>query len=158
MIESGVSVATRIPEDLVEFLESGVSILVGTRNAKNEPEPMRASGALVSKDREQLSLLFPSHNTRSIANVEENGQVAVCFSRMLDNYAIQLKGHGAVVREGGGAERYRAAYGEQLYMTGFPRSLTSRINVWPAKVVTFTVRDIFVQTPGPGAGARLGGE
>lgn len=154
---------TRIPEDLVEFLESGVSILVGTRNAKNEPEPMRASGALVSKDREQLSLLFPSHNTRSIANVEENGQVAVCFSRMLDNYAIQLKGHGAIVREGNDAERalaerYRAAYGEQLYMTGFPRSLTSRINVWPAKVVTFTVRDIFVQTPGPGAGARLGGE
>ena len=153
--------ATKIPEDLVEFLESGVSILVGTRNAKNEPEPMRSSGALVSKDREKLSLLFPSHATRSIANVEENGQVAVCFSRMLDNYSIQVKGHAAEVRDGTEAERaiaerYRVAYGEQLYMAGFPRSLTSRINVWPAKVVTFPVRDIFVQTPGPGAGARLG--
>lgn len=153
--------ATKIPEDLVDFLESGVSILVGTRNAQNEPEPMRSSGAAVSKDREHLSLLFPAHNARSIANVLENGHVAVCFSRMLDNYSIQLKGQDAVVRDGTDddralAERYRVAYGEQLYMAGFPRSLTSRINVWPAKVVTFPVRDIFVQTPGPGAGARLG--
>jgi hypothetical protein len=154
-------VATRIPEDLVDFLESGVSILVATRNANNEPEPMRSSGASVSKDREHLSLLFPAHNARSISNVVENGEVAVCFSRMLDNFSIQLKGGAAVVREGTDAERaiaerYRIAYGEQLYMAGIPRSLTSRMNVWPAMVVTFPVRDIFVQTPGPGAGARLG--
>ena len=153
--------ATKIPEDLVDFLESGVSILVGTRNAKNEPEPMRATGARVSKDRERLSLLFPAHATRSIENALANGHVAVCFSRFLDNYSIQLKGQDAVVRDGTDedraiAERYRVAYGEQLSMAGFPRSLTSRINVWPAKVVTFPVRDIFVQTPGPGAGARLG--
>ena len=153
--------ATKIPEDLVDFLESGVSILVGTRNANNEPEPMRSSGAVVSKDRESLSLLFPLYNPRSIANVEANGHVAVCFSRFLDNFSIQLKGENAEIRDGTDeeralAERYRVAYGEQLYMAGFPRSLTSRINVWPAKVVTFRVRDIFVQTPGPGAGARLG--
>jgi hypothetical protein len=154
-------VATKIPEDMVDFLESGVSILVGTRNENNEPEPMRSGGAFVSKDREHLSLLFPAHNVRSLANVEANGQIAVCFSRMLDNYSIQLKGGRAVVRDGTDedravAERYRVAYGEQLHMAGFPRGLTSRINVWPAKVVTFPVRDIFVQTPGPGAGARLG--
>ena len=54
------------------------------------------------------------------------------------------------------AERYIAAYIETLSMAGFPRSLTTRIRVWPAKVVTFPVRDIFLQTPGPNAGARLG--
>ena len=146
---------------MVDFFESGVSILVGTRNAENEPEPMRATGAVVSKDRQQLSLVVPEHNARSLANVEANGQIAVCFSRNLDNYSIQLKGDGAVARDGTEAdraiaERYRVAYGELLFMVGFPRSLTSRINVWPARVVTFDVRDIFVQTPGPGAGARLG--
>jgi len=154
-------VATKIPEDLVDFLESGISILVGTRNAKNEPEPMRATGAHVSKDRQHLTLLFPAHAKRAIANVEENGHVAVCFSRFFDNQSIQLKGVDAVVRDGteaerGIAERYRVAYGETLLVAGFPRQLTSRINVWPAKAVSFTVRDIFVQTPGPGAGARLG--
>lgn len=153
--------ATKIPEDMVDFLESGVSILVGTRNANNEPEPMRSAGAFVSKDREHLSLFFPAHNARSLANVEANGQVAVCFSRMLDHYSIQVKGDAAVVRDGTDAdraiaERYRVAYGEQLFMAGIPRRITSRMNVWPSKVVTFPVRDIFVQTPGPDAGARLG--
>jgi hypothetical protein len=146
---------------MVDFLEGGVSILVGTRNATNEPESMRAVGALVSKERDKLSLFFPTHAVKSLANVEANGQVAVCFSRQLDNYSIQLKGERAVVRDATDEdkvvpERYRVAYGEQLQMAGFPRSLTSRINVWPAKVVTFEVRDIFVQTPGPNAGARLG--
>ena len=152
---------TKIPEDLVDFLESGVSILVGTRNAKNEPEATRSCGALVSKDREHVSLWFPDWAKGAVQDIEENGHVAVCFSRMLDNYSIQLKGENATVRdavedERKVAERYIAAYIETLSMAGFPRSLTTRIRVWPAKVVTFPVRDIFLQTPGPNAGARLG--
>jgi hypothetical protein len=154
-------VATKIPEDLVDFLESGVSILVGTRNAKNEPEATRSCGAKVSADRASVSLYFPDWAQRAIVDIEENGHVAVCFSRMLDNYSIQLKGEGATVREATDAERmvperYLAAYVETLSMAGFPRALTTRIRVWPAKVVTFPVRDIFIQTPGPNAGDRLG--
>jgi hypothetical protein len=155
--------ATKIPEDLVDFLESGVSILVGTRNAKNEPEATRSCGAQVAKDRAHVSLYFPDWAQRAVADIEENGQIAACFSRMLDNYSIQLKGEGATVRDATDAERmvperYLAAYVETLSMAGFPRALTTRIRVWPAKVVTFAVRDIFVQTPGPNAGARLGAQ
>jgi hypothetical protein len=154
-------VPTKIPEDLVDFLESGVSILVGTRNAKNEPEATRACGARVSKDRERLDLFFPDWAKRAPHDIAENGQIAVCFSRFLDNYSIQLKGEGAVVRDATDGERklperYLAAYGETLSMIGFPRALTTRIRGWPAKVVSFAVRDIFLQTPGPKAGERLG--
>jgi hypothetical protein len=157
---SAISVATKIPEDLVDFLESGVSILVGTRNAKNEPEATRACGARISKDRTQVELFFPDWVKRAPSDIQENGEVAVCFSRFLDNYSIQLKGGGASIRDATDGERsvperYIAAYIETLSMVGFPRSLTTRIRVWPAKVVSFPVRDIFVQTPGPKAGERL---
>ncbi len=115
----------------------------------------------MSADREHLSIFVPdAWPTRTFANIEDNGMVSVCFSRMLDNYSIQVKGDGATVRAATDPERivpegYRAAYVEQLYMGGLPRSLTTRFHVWPAKVISFVVRDIFVQTPGPGAGARL---
>lgn len=155
------SVARKIPEDLVDYLESGVSLLIGTRDKDLRPEAARACGAQVAADREHLSIFVPERwPTQTFANIEENGMVSVGFSRMLDNYAIQVKGGGATVRPATDAERivperYRAAYVEQLYMGGLPRSLTTRFHVWPAKVITFEVRDIFVQTPGPGAGARL---
>lgn len=150
-----------LPADLVDFIESGVSILVGTRDASLRPEATRAVGAQVASDRAHVSVFLAERwAARTIADLEQTGVIAVGFSRMFDNYSIQLKGDGAVVREAGDAdrlvpERWRAAYVEQLYMGGIPRSLMSRIHVWPAKIVTFAVGDIFVQTPGPGAGARL---
>lgn len=155
------AVARKIPEDLVDYLESGVSLLVGTRSKDLRPEAARACGAQVAKDREHLSIFIPAKwQTRTYADIEDNGLVSVGFSRMLDHYSIQIKGDAATVRAATEAERiiperYRAAYVEQLYMGGLPRSLTTRFHVWPAKVVTFRVQDIFVQTPGPGAGAPL---
>ena len=59
----------------------------------------------------------------------------------------------------GGAELaaagYLAQFRETLYLIGLPRSLTARFNGWPVVAVTFEVRDVFLQTPGPGAGKRL---
>lgn len=151
----------QIPEDLVDFLEGGVSILVGTRDADHRPETTRAVGAEVSKDRSRLTVLLCEHTAgRAVPNLEDNGRIAVAFSRPIDNFAVQLKGRVVELRRGQDAdrrvaERYYAIYGDQLYMVGMPRSLTKRIRVWPSFVVTFEVDDIFVQTPGPGAGKRL---
>jgi hypothetical protein len=151
----------KIPSELVEFVESGVSILVGTASADLRPEATRGAGAKVAPDREHVSIwLAESWGARALADVREAGVIAVGFSRLLDNTSIQLKGDGAVALDASPEdraflERYRASYVEQLYLAGLPRSLTSRMHLWPAKVVRFRVRDIFVQTPGPGAGARL---
>lgn len=150
-----------IPADLVDFLEGGVSILVGTRDAGQRPETTRAVGAAVSPDRTRLSVLLAEHTAeRAIANLEDNGRIAVAFSRPIDNFAVQLKGRVTELRRGDDAdrrvaERYHAVYVEQLYMVGMPRSLSKRIRVWPSFAVTFEIDDIFVQTPGPGAGKPL---
>jgi hypothetical protein len=152
-----------IPEDIVEFLEGGVSILVGTRDADSRPEVARAVGCSVSRDRSEVTIyLHEVWGAKALVNLQANREIAVGFSRPLDNFAIQIKGkctQFVLAHDGDRSvvDRYHATYGEQLYMTGFPRSTTRRFIFWPAVAVTFGVRDIFVQTPGPDAGKRLEG-
>ena len=150
-----------IPEDIVEFLEAGVSILVGTCDAERRAEVARGVGCSVSRDRTEVTIyLHEGWGARALGNLRANGEIAVGFSRPFDHFAIQLKGKCTrFVPPSDGdrtvVDRYHATYGEQLYMTGFPRSTTRRFVFWPAVAVTFGVRDIFVQTPGPDAGKRL---
>ncbi|MDB4937232.1 MAG: hypothetical protein JWP87_4204 [Labilithrix sp.] len=150
-----------IPADIVDTLEAGVSIIIGTRDAANIPEVARAAGAAVSRDRTELTIyLHETWGAKALANLRENGDIAVGFQRPYDNFAIQMKGKCTRFVEASEGDRsvvdrYHATFGEQMYMVGFPRSITKRFVFWPAVAVTFTVRDIFVQTPGPGAGRRL---
>lgn len=153
---------TVIPEDFVDYLEGGVSLLVGTRDAQNRPDVTRAMGASVSADRRSIVVYVPERwSAGSLANVAANGEVAVGFSRPIDNLSLQLKGGGARIvppNEQGRAVvlRYHASYIEQLTMIGMPRSTLKRLSFWPAVGIEFTVRDVFLQTPGPEAGKRLG--
>jgi hypothetical protein len=153
---------SRISEDLVELFESGVSILVGTTSRAKTPEATRAVGAVVHADRQRLTVFLPTDvAARPLANLEANGLVAVGFSSVLDHRTLQVKGKAEEVRPANADEhelirRYHAAFGETLYVTGIPRAVTRRLNVWPATAVTFVVTDIFLQTPGPKAGERLG--
>ena len=45
-------------QDLVDFVEGGVSIMVATRDAAYAPECVRAVGATVSSDRQLITLLL----------------------------------------------------------------------------------------------------
>ncbi|MFO0673440.1 MAG: hypothetical protein U0235_28130 [Polyangiaceae bacterium] len=150
-----------IPQDLVEFVESGVAILVGTRDAALRPDAVRAWGVSVHPGRARATVFLGRDTAaRASANAQENGAIAVCLSRPVDNFTLQLKGRAVEVRPATDADRavvdrYAASYFEQLFMVGVTRGLTRRIRVWPATAVTFDITDIFVQTPGPGAGKRL---
>jgi hypothetical protein len=150
-----------IPLELAELFESGVSVLVGTRDASLRPEATRATGAMVHPDRRRITIFIPvSVAERALANLEDNGQIAVGFSSLLDHKTMQVKGRVEETRPALEGEReiisrYHAAYAEVLYMVGIPKSLVRLLNVWPSMAVTFEVTDIFHQTPGPGAGERL---
>jgi hypothetical protein len=158
-LTSVVPLAT-IPQDLVEFVESGVSVLVGTRDADLRPRASRAGAASVSKDRREVTIYMTDSWKGALEDIAQNGEIAVNFTRPYDNHAVQLKGK--VVRVAPPSEtprdlveRYLAAYAEQLYIVGIPRSLTKRLVVWPAVGVTFEVREMYVQTPGVDAGKPL---
>ena len=150
-----------LPADLAEFFESGVSILVATRDAELRPACVRGAGASVRAAEGVVTVYLPQATAaRTLANVRDNGQIAVTFSRPLTHYSIQIKGVCALSRAGTEEDRalqqrYRAAYAEQLHAVGLPRAAAARLAWWPSVAVDIAVSDLFVQTPGPTAGRRL---
>lgn len=150
-----------ISAELATFLESGVSLLVGTRDAGLHPEALRAVGARVEPGGAEVTVLVPvATAARTLGNLRENGRIAVCFSRAEDHRSVQLKGAVVALRDADEAdrrvvERYRALLADALAGVGLPPRLTSRIAHWPAVAARFRVEAVFVQTPGPGAGAPL---
>ncbi|MBX3229701.1 MAG: pyridoxamine 5'-phosphate oxidase family protein [Labilithrix sp.] len=146
-----------VPE-LGDLFESGVSILVGTRDAALVPEAMRGCGAVVHADRQHVTVFVPTIVAeRTLANIRDNGQVAVCFSRQIDHRTMQIKGRVREVREAAAEERdvvmrYHGALTDGLAMIGMQRSTLKPWNAWPATAVEVEVEKIFSQTPGPNAG------
>jgi hypothetical protein len=153
--------SVRLSEELVDLVESGVSISVATRDAHLRPECQRVLGVEVGADRQSLTLLVNGALAgRMRANLEDNGHVAIIFSRIADHRAIQLKGTLRSMREGGAHEgavqqRYLAAFGEQTAPVGLPRAVIRNIHVTPCLALDITIEALFLQTPGPEAGRRL---
>ena len=147
----------------MELIEGGVSLQVGTRDAKLRPEVLRAVGVAVGPDRTTLTVYLPAQLAeRTIANLEDNGELALTFSHVIDHRTMQLKGKLVSLRrsrrnEKAIQERWLAAFAEQLHMVGFSRRTALRLRYWPSVAVEVALRDVFVQTPGPGAGRRLEG-
>ena len=156
-----------ISAELKAFLESGVSVVVGTRDADFVPEITRAWGLLVSKDRKSISLCVPlatSHKT--LDNLAGNGQMTVCCSLPTSYKTVQLKGQCIETADPNRAdlaavERHREAFGRLNERIGFPRQRTETF--WRRELETspvlvklrFVPEQIFDQTPGPDAGSPL---
>ena len=152
---------TSISPELVGYLESGISVLVGSRDARMMPEVARAFGAKVVPGGRELVVFVPAATAaRTLANAQENGRLAVCFSSV-DHRSYQIKGRFLGARDAGEEDRraieaYRAGLAQHYGVVGMPPRLTYRIAHWPAHAVRLEVETIFLQTPGPGAGAALG--
>jgi hypothetical protein len=150
-----------ISAELASFLESGVSILVGTRDARLFPECTRALGARVEAGGAELTIFLPDATSAvTVDNLRQNGRLAVAFSRAHDLRSFQLKGRllelcPATESDRDRIERYRCAWAGALAVVGMPPRITLRVVHWPAQAVRVRVEAIFVQTPGPGAGAPL---
>ncbi len=150
-----------LSDELIEFAESGVSILIGTCDAGLRPETMRSVGAQVAADRQHVTAWINAELAqRTLANLKINPRIAAVFTRPMDHRSVQLKGDVVEVRPGTDAERtlserYLAGFVEQLYCIGMPRAMTRRLRFWPSVAITFVTTELFQQTPGPGAGQRL---
>jgi hypothetical protein len=151
-----------LTDELVDFVESGVSILLATRDANLRPHGVRAMGALVSPDRHRITLYVPSVVAeKALENLRANGAIAATFVRPSDAQGLQFKGRFVAERpatdnERHLQERYRAAFFEQLFFCGVARTTSKRYAYWPSIAVEFEPDSLFKQTPGPGAGAAIG--
>lgn len=150
--------------EIAQFVESGISVLVGTRDAGLRPEGIRASASVADVERGEITLYLPRAIAgRTIENLKQNGRIAATFTRAVDHRSIQLKGQVVELRDAVESERERIRlYLEALSIdwafVGVPRSATRAMNFWPAVAVRFRVESSFEQTPGPDAGQRISQE
>jgi general stress protein 26 len=153
---------TPISDELAAFIQSGVSVLVGTRDERCIPEAMRGAGARVEGGGRELTVWFPAANgRRTVENLRATRRIAVCFSAFEKHRSMQLKGEVLDVREGTDADRafveqYRTRLAAEWGILGIAPRIVLRLHVWPCFAARFRVERVFVQTPGPGAGAPLG--
>ena len=147
---------------VVEFIHGGVAVGVATRDDDLRPEFARGWGPEVSADGRSLTLCVSApEGSRMRANLERNGAVAVGFSPPTIARAVQVKG---VAR--GWVSRRRPIWSGWSGMSGrlsrrpsgsaprqsFPGAC-SCARAWLRS--SFSIDEVFDQTPGPTAGRRL---
>jgi hypothetical protein len=156
-----MAAAIGLTAELIDFLESGVSILVATRDALLRPQCLRGMGAKVGGPRGPLTLYMPELVAeKTLANVRDNGRIAITFSRPIDHRSVQVKGRCTGIRacderDHIAQERYRAAFVEQLHAVGMPRAVSRRIRLTPSVAAVVEIEELYEQTPGPRAGRPL---
>src|SRR4249920_295667 len=142
-----------IATELAEFLESGVSIHIATRNRALEPNGARVGAVKVDADRTHVTAYVPKIVSGPIlADLEANRQVALGFGRPNDDRACQIKGEFVEARPASAAERRLVArqwdaFLADLAQIGFPAQATDSWTTWPAIAVRVRVSAQFSQTP-----------
>jgi len=159
--------AAIINDALKTFLESGVSVVVGTRDVGLAPEIVRGWGPVVSEDRRSISLcIAQAAGNRTLDNLSTIGQVSVVFTMPTNLQSVQLKGRWIETTEAddtdlAAVDRHRDAFASLNERIGMPRRVVETF--WKRELETspilvklrFIPEQVFNQTPGPGAGSRL---
>ena len=150
-----------VPPDLLKLLDEPVIMHLGTRNAALEPMSILAFGVERVGDGRELTVFVPAATSaETLANLRDNGQLALAIVRPTDHRSLQIKGAWLGERRTAEADherlsRYRDDLSEEMGLVGVPRSIWRRLLWWPAVALRMEVREVFVQTPGRGAGRRL---
>ena len=154
-----------IPDRVLEVLHGPAFLSLGTRDRDLRPAHTFAVGAEVHDDRETVTVFIPkARSERILRDLEDNGRVALGIG-LASHEAYQLKGtylssRPTNARDLARQEIYRAALLTSTLEAGFPaeiaRPFTLGFAYTPGIAITFCAEDIFLQTPGPGAGSRMG--
>lgn len=151
--------------DHAAFIQSGVSVIVASRDAANVPCLARAIGCRVSEDRRRVTVYLAAFQAAALlAAIRADGAIAVAFNLPSTHRAYQLKGADAAVvpldrTDVERARRYVEAFCADIGLLEYSDTY-GRALLWfdPAELtgVAFTPLAAFEQTPGPRAGERIG--
>jgi hypothetical protein len=151
-----------IDNDLADFLVSPVAIVVATAGVNHRPHAVRGYAARVSDDGTRVSVYVPTQQSGDVrADIEENANIAVVFSRVRDFKTYQLKGGDAELGSpaAGDAPRltaYCEAFYSELERVGLSRESCRGFSFAEFTELRFTPTSCFAQTPGPNAGKPIG--
>src|SRR5262245_52273765 len=97
-----------IDHALAGFLEEGLGVYVGTRNASLEPNGARGVAVLVEPGGTHLTVYVAATGAqRLLPDLDANGHLAVSVGRPKDDRACQVKGVFTGARTAGDDERER---------------------------------------------------
>lgn len=152
-----------IPPGIVAFLERANVAQAGTRDANLVPHGHRVSGWRPGRDRRTLWILLPeTARTHLLESVEDNGWFTCTVEEYPAHEAYQLKGrylrHRAADPDDFAVVEHIRTRFLKAVLRFFGEEAVVPVRAFvqqPALAVEFEVLEIFVQTPGPGAGAQL---
>jgi hypothetical protein len=152
-----------LPADVVDFIQSGVSVIVGVVGADGRARAGRALATRIVPGG-ALRLMYPTEgNEAIIRSAQSGGPIAVTFSAPMSHRTIQLKADTSRMEEIEAEDRVSVdrqvdAFAAVLRAIGFPPAfVTSFCNNRSASigVLSFVPQTAYEQTPGPGAGREL---
>ena len=150
-----------IDVELAAFLQEGIAIQLGTRNARCEPNGVRVVAVTVDGDGRHLVAYVPDAAAPQVlSDLESNGQAALVFARPPDERACQVKGtftgaRPASAEERAGVEAQWDRWLDRLASIGVARATLEPWITWPCTAIRLRVTAIFNQTPGPNAGSPI---
>jgi hypothetical protein len=153
-----------ISDEIAAFLSQGLSTLVGTCSAARIPQCVRAVGIRLHAERTRAAVFLPAATSeKTVANLRDNPRIAVLASYPLDHRSLQLKGAVLGVAPAPESDRayidaYMSTFASVLEVVGMPYEVVTMVTHWPALTVEFAIEELYVQTPGPGAGAKFDGQ
>jgi hypothetical protein len=153
-----------IPGKIIRFLEQYANLaFAGTRSRELVPCGHRVSGWRLGGDGRTLtSLVAEQFTDHLVESLEDNGEFALTVEEFPSHETYQFKGryrshrplrdedHEVVDRI---RERFLKSM-RHLYADA-PEQVLKAFILKPSMAVEFEVREVYLQTPGPGAGVRL---
>ena len=153
-----------IPEKIARFLEQRANVaFAGTRNRDLVPFGHRVSGWCIGADGHTMTAFTPEPFTAGLVeSLQENGELALTVEDFPAHETYQFKGRYVSHRPARGedlaiVDRIRERFKKNMrtVFPGLPEDIVRAFISKPAFAVEFEVSEIYVQTPGPGAGARI---
>jgi hypothetical protein len=153
-----------IPGKIVRFLEQYANVaFAGTRDRELVPYGHRVCGWRVGADLRTMTAFIPEEfRPRLIESLQENGELAVTVEEFPSHETYQFKGRyirdrDVLLDDIETVDRIRRRFVRSLrpIFAGAPDDLLLAVVSPPALAIEFEVLEIYLQTPGPGAGTRL---
>lgn len=152
--------------DHLAFLRPGLSINVGSCDEAGYPSLCRALGFDLQPSTGRLTVFLPFPQAGPLLrDLRSMGRIAVVFSEPATHRTLQFKGVDAQVAPAGPEAAARVAQCIEAFVAvleplGYsPLAIRTLLACEPGEItaVTFTPVQVFDQTPGPQAGAQVGG-
>jgi hypothetical protein len=147
---------------MARFLEGGCAIIVGAVLDDGAPHATRGWGlTLLPGEPARARLLLAADDSVGVAALTGGRAIAVTAADVPSLRSVQVKGHSLGVTPGTDDDRARAArfadafFGDIARTDGTDRRVLERIVPADYVACTFTIEELYDQTPGPGAGAVM---